>query len=332
MTRPRFTRFAAGVLLYNVLVVLWGAYVRASGSGAGCGAHWPLCNGEIVPRAPRIETLIELSHRVTSGLALVLVAALVFAATRAFPRGAPARRAAWASLAFVLAEALIGAGLVLFELVAHDASSKRALSMALHLVNTFFLLGALALTLLFGATQATSGLRLRARPGVTVAFAIAALGLLVLGTSGAVAALGDTLFPSASLGAGLAQDLSPGAHLFVRLRVLHPVLAVFVGGALTFAGSFARWAGLSDEARRFGRILGVLAGVQIVAGAANVLLLAPVAMQIVHLLFADAVWIALVLFAGASLAPADQSPIISKNGPAPSSDVPPSTSKVAPVT
>lgn len=330
MTERHFTRLSAGVLAYNVLVVLWGAYVRASGSGAGCGAHWPLCNGEIVPRAPRIETLIELSHRVTSGLSLVLVAVMAFFATHTFPRGAPARRGAWWSLAFVSAEALIGAGLVLFALVDHDASTKRALSMSLHLVNTFFLLGSLALTTLWSATGATVGMRLAKRPAVTLALGAVGLGILVLGTSGAVAALGDTLFPSATLGAGLAQDLSPSAHLFVRLRVLHPILAVFIGGALTLSPSLARWLALPDDARPFARALGILAGTQILLGALNVLLLAPVAMQLVHLLCADAVWIAFVVFAGTALA--GQSPIISKNGPAPSNDVPPSTSSVAPVT
>ncbi len=52
MSQAWFSRYAWGVLLWNVLVALWGAYVRATGSGAGCGSHWPTCNGEILPRAP----------------------------------------------------------------------------------------------------------------------------------------------------------------------------------------------------------------------------------------------------------------------------------------
>src|SRR5204862_8180034 len=143
---PRLARFAWSVLGWNVAVILWGAYVRASGSGAGCGAHWPLCNGEIVPHEPRVATLIELGHRLSSGVALVVVFTLAVLAWRAYPRGHRVRQGAVTSAILISFEALIGAGLVLFELVAHDASMKRGLSIALHLTNTLFLLAALVLT------------------------------------------------------------------------------------------------------------------------------------------------------------------------------------------
>ena len=139
-------RFAWGVLAFNVAVILWGAWVRLSGSGAGCGSHWPLCDGEVIPTAPSVEKAIEFTHRATSGLALVAVAALAVRARRAFGRGSAARRSAAWALGFVLIEALLGAGLVLFELVGADDSSARAVVMPLHLVNTLLLLGALALT------------------------------------------------------------------------------------------------------------------------------------------------------------------------------------------
>ena len=58
--RP-FTRFAWAVLAANLAVVAWGAFVRATGSGAGCGQHWPPCNGAVVPRSPTAETAIEFS-------------------------------------------------------------------------------------------------------------------------------------------------------------------------------------------------------------------------------------------------------------------------------
>jgi heme A synthase len=141
-----FVRFAWVTLLFTVAVVLWGAYVRATGSGAGCGAHWPLCNGEVVPRAPRLETVIELTHRLTSGLALALVLGLGAWAWRLFPTAHRVRRAAFASGLLILSEALIGAGLVLFGLVADDRSEVRAVVLGLHLTNTFLLLAALVLT------------------------------------------------------------------------------------------------------------------------------------------------------------------------------------------
>ena len=137
--QTRLARFSWGVLAYNIAVILWGAYVRASGSGAGCGSHWPLCNGEVLPRSANVTTLIEFSHRLTSGLALVAVVALLVWTRRATPAGHPARGGAWASLAFMVAEAAIGAGLVLFRLVADNATLARALIMAAHLINTFVL-------------------------------------------------------------------------------------------------------------------------------------------------------------------------------------------------
>src|SRR5690606_23810418 len=187
--RHRFRRLAWGALAYTLLVILWGGYVRASGSGAGCGAHWPLCNGEVVPRSATAETLIELTHRVTSGLALPLVLVLLAWAFRAFPKGSPVRKGAAFVVAFMVLEAAVGAGLVLFEQVAYNASIGRAYWMASHLVNTFLLLGALTLTAHAARGGAMPRLRGSGRRGPLVGGAL--LGLLVLGASGAVTALGD---------------------------------------------------------------------------------------------------------------------------------------------
>src|SRR4051812_37897595 len=223
----RFTRYAWLTLAYNVLVVLWGAIVRATGSGAGCGSHWPFCNGVGIPQSPRIETVIEFSHRLTSGIALVLVVGLVVGAFRLLPKGHAGRTAAVWSMIFMVGEAAVGAALVLFRLVADNPSMARALFMATHLVNTFLLLGALTLTAHF----ASGGAPFRWRGhgwwsgGVTAGL----LGLLLAGVSGATAALGDTLFPSQTLAEGLRQDLSPTAHLLIRLRIFHPMIAIAAG-------------------------------------------------------------------------------------------------------
>jgi heme A synthase len=291
-------RFAWAVLGYNVLVILWGALVRATGSGAGCGAHWPLCDGEVIPRAARLATLIEFSHRASSGLALLLVLALVVVCFRARPRGHPARRAAAASLALILVEAGIGAGLVLFELVAENASLARAFAMAAHLVNTFVLLAALTLTAHFASGGAP--LRIRERRGAAPALLGALTAVVLVGTSGAVAALGDTLFPSRSLAEALRADLSPGAHVLIRLRLLHPALAIVTGvGLVALAVLLPPAPG--DRLGRLGqRAVASLALLQLLVGTLNVALLAPVWLQLVHLLLADLLWIALVRF-GASV-------------------------------
>jgi cytochrome c oxidase assembly protein subunit 15 len=296
----RLGRFAWLVLLWNMVVILWGAFVRATGSGAGCGAHWPLCNGEVVPRSPGIETMIEFTHRATSGVALLLVVALVLWVFRVRPKGHPARAAAGASLAFIVTEAAVGAGLVLFRLVAENESVARALFMAGHLANTFLLLAALALTAHWCATDAPVRREALARDGWTFAFGAVALG--AVGKSGAIAALGDTLYPAQSLLGGLAQDLSPTASFLVKLRIAHPVLAL--AGALVVAVVAARVLQSTDDpaTRRAAWALPALAVLQVAAGLANVALLAPVWMQIVHLLLADALWIAFVLLAARALA------------------------------
>ena len=298
----RFARYAWTTLAWNIAVILWGATVRATGSGAGCGSHWPLCNGEVVPRSPRIETVIELTHRVTSGIALLLVVGLVVLAFRWQPKGHAARKAAVWTLFFMLTEAAVGAGLVLFELVADNKSRARALFMGTHLINTFFLLGAMTLTAHFASGREPFRLR---RQGSLGTWLLTGAALLLLGgVSGAVAALGDTLFPAESLAHALEQDLSPTAHLLIRLRLLHPAFSVTAAALAIFLafrleslqpGSLAaRWAN---------RWTLRLVFLQIVAGVANVLLLAPVWMQLVHLLLADLVWISYIVVAAQALAP-----------------------------
>jgi len=141
-----FPAYAWSVLIYNLAVILWGALVRATGSGAGCGGHWPLCNGDVLPASPQVATIIEFTHRAMSGVALVTAAILAAWGWKAFPPRHPARRwAAW-SLVFMLTEALIGAALVLLGHVAKDESVGRVYSLSLHLINTFLLLASLALT------------------------------------------------------------------------------------------------------------------------------------------------------------------------------------------
>jgi heme A synthase len=271
--------------------------VRATGSGAGCGAHWPLCNGEILPRAPALATMIEFTHRATSGVALLAVLFLAYRVFRAKPPGHPARSAAGASLLFILSEAAVGAGLVLFRLVADNESVARALFMAVHLMNTFVLLACLTLTAHWCSAEGRPRFTSRAWP-----LALAAVALLLVGASGAVAALGDTLYPSRSILGGLAADVSPTAHFLVRLRVAHPLLALLGALAVGLAVASVLRTHAEPPLRRSAWSLAGLVLLQLVIGLANVALLAPVWMQLVHLLLADLVWIALVLMAVRALA------------------------------
>lgn len=291
----RFPRYAWSVVAANLFVILWGALVRATGSGAGCGRHWPLCNGEMLPQAPGAATVIEFTHRVTSGIALVLVIGLFWWSRRALPAGHRARTAATWSLAFICIEALIGAGLVLLELVGSNDSLGRAGYLAAHLLNTFLLLGALALTAHWAAHESMPSAPVPHGARWLLGGGLGAI--LIVGMTGAIAALGDTLFPSQTVAEGFRADLDPAAHFLVRLRVLHPVLAILAGIYL----SMMVWAvGRKRPALMqgpWGRTVTGLVLLQLGVGLANLFLLAPTAMQLAHLLVADLLWIATVIFA-----------------------------------
>src|ERR687889_53119 len=230
----RFARYAWFVTALTLAVILWGAFVRASKSGDGCGAHWPLCNGSVMPDASQTKTLVEFAHRATSGVAFLLVVGLCVWAFRAFRRGHAVRAAAAASGLFIVTESLIGAGLVLLRLVGGNASVARAAYLSVHLVNTFLLVAALALTAWWASRGVAERPRLfeffRGRVGVAL------LGSLALGVSGAVAALGATLFSEGGGSSVDVEGMSAGARLLFSLRnyMLHPALAVLVGAYLVY--------------------------------------------------------------------------------------------------
>ncbi len=287
-------KFGWAVLAWNVLVVLWGAFVRATGSGAGCGEHWPLCNGAVVPPSPAMGTIIEFMHRVTSGVALIGVAVLVAWAIRLFPKGHRARRYSWASLVLILVEALLGAGLVLLAYVEKNASAGRAVYLCLHLANTLLLLGALLASSWFA--QRPEGGWQRVPRMMWAALGVALLASL----TGVIAALGDTIWPAVSLAEGMRAEFAQDAPLLLRLRLLHPVVASSAGlfllmaALLTFEGHVRAW-------------VIALSAAQLVAGGINILLLAPVWMQILHLALAVCLWLWLV--AGALEAQGRSSPL-----------------------
>lgn len=304
----RFARYAWGVVLLNIVVIVWGAFVRATGSGAGCGDNWPLCQGEVIPRPERIETIIEFSHRVTSGLALITVVVLLIWAFRAFPKGSVVRKGAVASMIFMILEALIGAALVLLEYVAFNVSVGRAIWMGGHLINTFLLMAALTLTAWWG--QGGQPLRLRNQGAVGWTLLGAFVGMLVLGVSGAITALGDTLV----LTGGISPAENALVATLVDLRIFHPLIA-FVGGALV---GLAAWVAMKQRpgqtTQRLGRAIIALYVVQLLVGSLNVALKAPVWLQLVHLAITTTLWILLVMLAAAALAASE--PVSPRNAPA----------------
>ncbi len=376
----RFAAYAWCVLGYNLLVILWGAVVRATGSGAGCGEHWPLCQGVVIPHASQIATLIEFAHRASSGIAVILVVLLLVFAFRQFSSGHVVRRHAAAALIFTLTEGLIGAALVLFGQVGTNASLTRAWILSLHLTNTFLLLAFLALTAssagmappaatreshhtndrvtqtlssvfsVPSVVDASSGIQIK--PGLKslcenscvqtsrldprlrgddvvefrdlsqrshsresrnprlfiqtlkllLLYGVGLLGALAMAVTGTVAALGDTLFHATSLSQGFQLDFSASANPLLRLRIIHPLIAVAAGGYLIFLGMRALGSPVSSNTRRLAQWLVALVTVQFLLGVLNLVLLAPLGMQLAHLLTADLVWITLVLLSAEVLA------------------------------
>ncbi len=283
----RLTRFAWFVLLFNVGVILLGALVRATESGAGCGQSWPTCHGELVPELSG-ATAIEFAHRSASGVALVLVAVLFVMVRRGVAKGEPARVGVAIALVAIVGEALIGAMIVLAEWVADDDSIARAIAVPLHLVNTLLLLAALTLTIFW----LSGGGRLirKADPTAWRWIVIGGVTIILIAATGAITALADTLFPKDGIGI----DLEAGAHFLTRLRVIHPILAVT-------AAAIAWWK-LGGNARTGpSRNIVVLVGMMMITGILNVALGVPTWMQIVHLGLADALWIAYVFLAARTL-------------------------------
>lgn len=291
---PALRRFAWGVLVYFIAVILWGTLVRATGSGAGCGDHWPLCNGTVMQHSPRVDTMIEFTHRITSGLSFFSAVGLLVWTLAGTIKGHLARAAATATVVFTLIEAILGALLVKLGLTAQSQSPLRAPYLALHLTNTLLLLAALALTAHLlsrreGYTRKT--VRVIAPVGAIAGVAI----VMIVGVTGSLAALGDTLFPATSLGAALAQDFSATSGWLVRWRWTHPTVAFFASVFLIWLLVRASRRSLHWDNRGLSALVLVLLAAQYLLGVLDVVLLAPIWLQVVHLLGADILWAALVV-------------------------------------
>jgi len=291
---PALRRFSWSVLVYFIAVILWGTLVRATGSGAGCGAHWPLCNGTVLQHSPRVDTMIEFTHRITSGISLFSVVGLLVWAYIGTVRGHLARAAAIASVVFTLLEAVLGALLVKLGYTAQSQSPLRPAFLALHLANTLLLLAALTLTAHL-LSRRKGFLRGRVQLVAPFGAVVAVVVVMVVGVTGSLAALGDTLFPASSLGLALAQDFSATSGWLVRWRWMHPTVAVFAGIFLIWllvraAKNKAHW-----DNRRISAL--VLASLSVVytLGVLDVVLLAPLWIQVAHLLAADTLWASLVV-------------------------------------
>ncbi len=274
--------YAALTLAWMVLVILEGAVVRATGSGAGCGDHWPLCNGQILPHHPRLATVIEFTHRSMTGICTGFTLGLIAWTFLAHRPGARVRKAASWSGALLFTEAILGAMLVLGRFVEHNTSNLRVLVQGIHFTNTLLLLAALSLAWWWQRPRSFSG-AVHANAGSFAGLAL--LGMLVTGATGSVAALADTLFPAPNLHTALLADLNPASPLLIRMRWMHPAASLLTCVCIV---------ALACAFRQRRTTLLILVGLQVVIGVADVFWLAPLTLQVLHLLFADLLWIGLV--------------------------------------
>jgi cytochrome c oxidase assembly protein subunit 15 len=291
---PALRRFAWGVLAYFIAVILWGTLVRATGSGAGCGNHWPLCNGTVLQHSASVNTLIEFIHRITSGLSFFLVVGLLAWTFAGTVRGHLARAAAVASVVFTLIEAILGALLVKLGYTAQSQSPMRPAFLALHLTNTLLLLAALTLTahLLSRRKGYLRGSVRVAAPFGAVATVII---VMIVGVTGSLAALGDTLFPVSSLAQALTQDFTATSGWLVRWRWTHPAVAFFASIFLIWLLVRAAQRSTHWDNRSLSALVLLLLAAVYTLGVLDVVLLAPLWLQVAHLLGADTLWASLVV-------------------------------------
>ena len=302
---PALRNFAWVVLAYFTAVILWGAVVRATGAGAGCGNHWPLCNGTVLQHSATANTMIEFAHRITSGISFFSAVGLLIWTFAATMRGHLARAASVAAVLFTLSEAILGALLVKLGLTAQSQSPLRPWYLALHLTNTLLLLAALTLTAHMLSRRhgyLRNSIRIVAPLGAIAGIVL----VLVVGVTGSLAALGDTLFPSTSLGSALSQDFSSNSGWLVRWRWTHPTIAFLASIFLIWILVRAARRSVSWDNRSLSAAILILLALQYVLGVLDVVLLAPVWLQTIHLLGADVLWAALVvLTARLTLQPID---------------------------
>lgn len=298
-----FAKYAWFVLAYNILVILWGVFLRASKSGDGCGQHWLTCHGEVVPSAPELKTIIEFSHRIMSALDGLIVLILLIWAIRIWQKDktkSALMKMAVGSFVFVLVEGLIGAGLVLTGNTAGSYTESRPLWAMGHLISTFILLIFMTLTAWFASGGKVFSFKTSRK--TLLLLGLTAVGILFVGMSGSLAALSNMLFPSQNLTEGIAKDFSETSHFLLRLRISHPLLAVLISIYIAFLTMWVAKKSQSVWTKKFSNYLAILVFIQVVFGGLTLVMLAPIVMQVGHLLLADLIWICFILMSANVLA------------------------------
>lgn len=204
----------------------------------------------------------------------------------------------------MVTEALLGAALVKFELVTTNDSPWRAVAMGLHFLNSLLLMASLTLTWDFSKNtnwlardkNSNPWTRLTVKPKTLMITCV--LGFLVLGSTGAIAALSNSLFPSTSLLDGFMADWQAESHYLIRLRGLHPLMGILIGSSLALAAwlsaSFVKDSEILLQQRA--KYLAGFTACGVVFGIMTLVTLAPAALKMTHLALAHGIWVFLVLW------------------------------------
>ena len=267
MTR-RFTTLAWSAAACTYLLIVLGAVVRITGSGMGCGDHWPLCNGHLFPPLNEIGTVIEWSHRLVAALVSILVVGLAaYDWWLNRPSGRLAVRPSFVALALLIVQVLLGAITVKLELPAW--------SVVLHLGTAMLLLA----TLLVAASGKAPGFR----PGLAVVVTVLAFITVLFGALtanlGAAAACGG--FPLCN------GEIWISAGPLALVHWVHRLLAYSLAIVATV------WA-VRTPGKASKIVLGLIA-LQIAVGAGTVLSGLASGLQAAHVALGTAVWAGLVL-------------------------------------
>jgi cytochrome c oxidase assembly protein subunit 15 len=228
----------------------------------------------------------------SSGLVLIGVVVLVVWTYRRTRSGAWARVTAAAASLLTLNEAFLGAMLVKLGYVDQNASVGRSIFLAMHLTNTLLMLAAVALSAHFLSNAAS---RFETRITHAGAALPGLLATLIVCVSGSLAALSDTLYPAQTLASALLQDFAPHTNLLIRLRILHPLSALIATVFIAWLAFRAVTVTDTRQQRPLAFAVVLLLGFQIAIGLADVTLLAPVWLQVLHLFGADLLWITMVI-------------------------------------
>lgn len=262
-TTLRFKKVFFWFWIYTLLVILWGAWVRISHSGNGCGDHWPVCQGEIIPDLTQKKTFVEYFHRLMSG-AYGLIVIYLWWKLRQVQKNYRLRNL---FLVLMITEALLGAALVKFNLVTTNDSFMRLIFMSLHQLNSFMLTG--VTYLLYKSFTPQFHFKLNR---LHILF-------ILVPVTGAIAALSTTLFPTISLFQGIIEDFNSNSHIFIKLRILHPLMA------LTIMIGFMSWLFQKGQTR-----LALETLFAVFIGIVTLVTLSPVYLKLSHLFIAHLLW------------------------------------------